>query len=208
MNRGILSGVIAMAAIVVAANILVQFLVGNWLTWGAFTYPFTFLVTDLMNRLYGASAARRVVLAGFVVGIACSFVGTQIIGEFGPLVTLRIAIGSGTAFLIAQLADVVVFDRMRAGKWWRAPLVSSLVGSSLDTAIFFSIAFSASLSFIEPANDVSWAGDILPILGVGPVAPLWVSLGVADWLVKLGLALIALVPFRLLVSRLNTASAT
>jgi uncharacterized integral membrane protein (TIGR00697 family) len=203
MNRGILSGVIAMAAIVVAANILVQFLVGNWLTWGAFTYPFTFLVTDLMNRLYGASAARKVVLAGFVVGIGCSFVGTQIIGEFGPLVTLRIAIGSGTAFLIAQLADVLVFDRMRAGKWWRAPLVSSLVGSSLDTAIFFSIAFSASLVFIEPANDVSWAGQLLPILGVGPVAPLWVSLGVADWLVKLGLALIALVPFRALVSRFN-----
>lgn len=203
MNRGILSGVIAMAAIVVAANILVQFLVGNWLTWGAFTYPFTFLVTDLMNRLYGASAARKVVLAGFVVGIGCSFVGTQIIGEFGPLVTLRIAIGSGTAFLIAQLADVLVFDRMRAGKWWRAPLVSSLVGSSLDTAIFFSIAFSASLVFIEPANDVSWAGQLLPILGVGPVAPLWVSLGVADWLVKLGLALIALVPFRVLVSRFN-----
>ena len=203
MNRGILSGVIAMAAIVVAANILVQFLVGNWLTWGAFTYPFTFLITDLMNRLYGASAARKVVLAGFVVGIGCSFVGTQIIGEFGPLVTLRIAIGSGTAFLIAQLADVLVFDRMRAGKWWRAPLVSSLVGSSLDTAIFFSIAFSASLFFIEPANDVSWAGQLLPILGVGPVAPLWVSLGVADWLVKLGLALIALVPFRVLVSRFN-----
>ncbi len=203
MNRGILSGVIAMAAIVVAANILVQFLVGNWLTWGAFTYPFTFLITDLMNRLYGASAARKVVLAGFVVGIGCSFVGTQIIGEFGPLVTLRIAIGSGTAFLIAQLADVLVFDRMRAGKWWRAPLVSSLVGSSLDTAIFFSIAFSASLVFIEPANDVSWAGQLLPILGVGPVAPLWVSLGVADWLVKLGLALIALVPFRVLVSRFN-----
>ena len=96
---------------------------------------------------------------------------------------------------------------MRAGKWWRAPLVSSLVGSSLDTAIFFSIAFSASLSFIEPANDVSWAGEILPILGVGPLAPLWVSLGVADWLVKLGLALIALVPFRVLVSRLSDAPA-
>ncbi len=208
MNRGILSGVIAMAAIVVASNILVQFLFGNWLTWGAFTYPFAFLVTDLMNRLYGAPAARKVVLAGFVVGIACSFVGTQIIGEFGPLVTLRIALGSGTAFLIAQLTDVLVFDRMRAGTWWRAPLVSSLVGSSLDTAIFFSIAFSASLSFIEPANDVSWAGDILPILGVGPAAPLWVSLGFADWLVKLGLAMIALVPFRVLVSRLNGSPAT
>lgn len=207
MNRGILSGTIAMAAIVVASNILVQFLFGNWLTWGAFTYPFAFLVTDLMNRLYGAPAARKVVFAGFVAGIACSFVGTQIVGEFGPLVTLRIALGSGSAFLLAQLSDVLVFDRMRAGTWWRAPLVSSLVGSSLDTAIFFSIAFSARLSFIEPANDVSWAGDILPILGVGPAAPLWVSLGVADWLVKLALALVALVPFRVLVSRFSSAPA-
>ncbi|MBV1864516.1 MAG: queuosine precursor transporter [Rhodobacteraceae bacterium] len=198
MNRGLIIGVIAMATVVVASNILVQFLFGNWLTWGAFTYPFAFLVTDLMNRLYGAKTARKVVLAGFVIGILCSFIGTQIMGEFGPLVTLRIAIGSGTAFLIAQFVDVFVFDRLRNEAWWRAPLASTLIGSSLDTAIFFSIAFSASLTFIEPANDISWAGGILPILGMGPTAPLWVSLGVADWLVKLSLALIALIPFRIL----------
>lgn len=190
-----------MAAIVLASNILVQFLFGNWLTWGAFTYPLAFLVTDLMNRLYGAGPARQVVFAGFIVGVFCSLVGTQVMGEFGPLVTLRIALGSGLAFLTAQLLDVAVFDRMRSGAWWRAPLVSTLVGSSVDTALFFTIAFSGSLAFIEPENDVSWAGENLPLLGTGPEAPLWVSLAIADWLVKLALALLALVPFRMIVSK-------
>ncbi|MCI2399791.1 queuosine precursor transporter [Aliiroseovarius subalbicans] len=201
--KRILPGVIAMAAIVVASNILVQFLFGQWLTWGAFTYPLAFLVTDVMNRVYGSAAARRVVFAGFVVGVACSFIGTQIMGEFGPLVTLRIAIGSGFAFLTAQLLDVAIFDRLRDGRWWRAPAVSSLVGSSVDTALFFTIAFSGALSFLEPGNDVSWAGEVLPLLGTGPEVPLWVSLAVADWGVKLVLALIALVPFRLLVARFS-----
>ena len=203
MTRGLIIGVIAMAAIVVASNILVQFLLGDWLTWGAFTYPFAFLVTDLMNRLYGATTARKVILAGFVTGIICSFIGTQIMGEFGPLVTLRIAIGSGTAFLIAQLVDVTVFNRLREGTWWRAPLASSLIGSALDTAIFFTIAFSTGLTFLEPSNDVSWANEVLPLLGVGPMAPLWVSLGTADFMVKLALALLALIPFRLLVTALR-----
>lgn len=202
MNRTHIPGIIAMATIVVASNILVQFLFGQWLTWGAFTYPLAFLVTDLMNRIYGAPAARRVVLAGFVVGIACSLIGTQIHGEFGPLVTLRIAIGSGLAFLTAQLLDVAIFSALRAGKWWRAPLASTLVGSSVDTVLFFSIAFSAQLTWIEPANDVSWANDFLPMLGVGPIAPLWVSLAFADWMVKLSLALLALIPFRLIANRL------
>ena len=201
MNRGFILGVIAMAAIVVISNILVQYLLGNWLTWGAFTYPFAFLVTDIMNRLYGASNARKVVLVGFVVGVISSFIGTQIVGEFGPLVTLRIAIGSGVAFLVAQLVDVFVFNKLRAGKWWRAPLASTLVGSSLDTALFFTIAFSAMFISTEPSNDVSWAGEMIPMLGLGPVVPLWVSLAVADWFVKLSLALIALIPFRMLVNK-------
>ena len=102
MTRTYLPGVLAMAAVVVASNILVQFLFGNWLTWGAFTYPIAFLVTDVTNRVYGAGPARKVVLAGFVVGVICSLIGTQIMGEFGPLVTLRIAIASGLAFLLAQ----------------------------------------------------------------------------------------------------------
>ncbi|MBC7141704.1 MAG: queuosine precursor transporter [Rhodobacteraceae bacterium] len=203
MTRNLIPGILAMAAIVVASNILVQFLFGQWLTWGAFTYPFAFLVTDLTNRLQGPAAARKVVVAGFVVGVISSLIGTRIIGEFGPLVTLRIAIGSGLAFLVAQLMDVSVFNRLREGSWWRAPLVSTLIGASLDTAIFFSVAFSAALSFVEPANNVGWAGEVLPLLGIGPVVPLWVSLASADWLVKLSLAIVALVPFRVIVSKLT-----
>mgnify|MGYP005984803751 FL=1 len=194
-----------MAAIVVASNILVQFLYGQWLTWGAFTYPFAFLVTDIMNRVYGQTAARRVVLVGFVVGLVCSLIGTQIMGEFGPLVTIRIAIGSGAAFLVAQLLDVAIFSALRDGKWWRAPLASTLIGSTVDTVLFFSIAFSGALSFISPLTDVSWATEALPLLGSGPVAPLWVSLAVADWAVKLSLALIALIPFRMITARLLPA---
>ncbi|NRB04811.1 MAG: queuosine precursor transporter, partial [Rhodobacteraceae bacterium] len=191
----------AMAAIVLASNILVQFLFGQWLTWGAFTYPLAFLVTDIMNRVYGAAAARQVVFVGFVVGIICSLIGTQIMDEFGPLVTLRIAIGSGLAFLTAQMLDVGIFSALREGTWWRAPLASTLIGSTVDTALFFTIAFSAGLSWIEPANDVSWAGEMIPLLGAGPVVPLWVSLAVADWGVKLSLALIALIPFKVLTDR-------
>ena len=205
MTRIHLPGILAMAAIVVASNILVQFLFGNWLTWGAFTYPLAFLVTDVMNRVYGAPAARRVVFVGFIVGVICSLIGTQIMGEFGPLVTLRIAMGSGIAFLTAQLLDVAVFSALRSGAWWRAPLASTLICSTVDTALFFTIAFSASLTFLEPANDVSWAGEVLPILGMGPAAPLWVSLAIADWGVKLALALVALVPFRAITARLAPA---
>ena len=201
MTRTHLPGIFAMAAIVVASNILVQHLFGQWLTWGAFTYPLAFLVTDVMNRLYGASAARRVVLVGFVVGVICSLIGTQIMGEFGPLVTVRIAIGSGLAFLVAQMLDVGIFAALRTGAWWRAPLASTLIGSTVDTALFFSIAFSSSLSFVHPGTDVSWAAEMLPLLDVGPMAPLWVSLAVADWGVKLALALAALVPFRALTAR-------
>lgn len=199
----ILPGVLAMAAVVVASNILVQILLGQWLTWGAFTYPIAFLVTDVMNRVYGVGPARRVVFIGFVVGVICSLIGTQIMGEYGPLVTWRVALGSGLAFLTAQMMDVAIFDRLRNGKWWRAPLASTLAGSSLDTAIFFFVAFSATLTVIEPANDVSWANEALPLLGVGPVVPLWVSLAVADWMVKLTLALVALLPFRAIVGKLS-----
>ncbi len=192
-----------MAVIVTASNILVQFPLGLYLTWGALTYPFAFLVTDLTTRLAGPAIARRVVLAGFATGVLCSFIGTQVTGEFGPLVTLRIAIGSGIAFLTAQLLDVAIFDRLREGNWWKAPLVSTLIGSSVDTALFFTIAFSGALTFIEPGNDVSWAADPMPLIGLGPVAPFWVSLAFGDWLVKLLLALVALLPFRLAVARLT-----
>jgi hypothetical protein len=192
-----------MAFIVVASNILVQFLYGQWLTWGAFTYPIAFLVTDVMNRVYGQKAARQVVLTGFIVGLICSLIGTQIIGPFGPLVTVRIALGSGIAFLVAQLLDVAIFSALRNGTWWRAPLASTLIGSSVDTALFFSIAFSGALSFIHPGTDVSWASETIPLLGKGPLAPLWISLALADWAVKLSLAVIALVPFRIITARLR-----
>lgn len=211
MTRIYLPGILAMAAVVVASNILVQFLYGQWLTWGAFTYPIAFLVTDVMNRVYGATAARRIVAVGFVVGVICSLIGTQIMlqgdGYSYPAVTLRIALGSGLAFLTAQLLDVAVFSALRTGKWWRAPLASTLIGSSVDTVLFFTIAFSGTLSWLEPGNDVSWAGEVLPLLGSGPMAPLWVSLALADWMVKLSLALLALVPFRIIVRKL-TANAT
>jgi uncharacterized integral membrane protein (TIGR00697 family) len=196
MSRPLLAGVAAMAAIVVLSNILVQFLVGDWLTWGAFTYPFAFLVTDLVNRFHGPGEARKVVVAGFVVGLACSFVGAQIEGPFGPLVSLRVAIGSAAAFLVGQLLDVALFNRLREGSWWRAPFVSSIAGSVVDTAIFFSLAFSASLSFVAPQVDVAWANEPVPLLGQGPVAPLWVSLALADLSVKLAIAVLALAPFR------------
>ena len=199
----LLPGIIAMAAVVVGSNILVQFLFGQWLTWGAFTYPIAFLITDVMNRAYGAQTARRVVFVGFLVGVACSLIGTQISGEFGPIVTWRIAIGSGLAFLTAQLLDVSIFDKLRSGAWWHAPLASTIVGSSIDTILFFSIAFSGTLAFLGPMTDVSWAAEILPILGVGPQAPLWVSLAVADWAVKLSLAVVALIPFRLIVAKFS-----
>ncbi|MGR3436736.1 MAG: queuosine precursor transporter [Shimia sp.] len=207
MDRTHLPGIIAMATIVVASNILVQHLFGNWLTWGAFTYPLAFLVTDVMNRIYGPRAARQVVLVGFVVGIFCSLVGTQIMGEFGPLVTFRVALGSGLAFLTAQMVDVAIFDRLRAGRWWSAPLASTLVGSSLDTALFFFVAFSATLNGLEPEAAPLWAQEVLPILGAGPEAPLWVSLAIADFVVKLSLALIALLPFRLIVNRVAPRTA-
>ncbi|MEL0121984.1 MAG: queuosine precursor transporter [Paracoccaceae bacterium] len=208
MNK-LLPGIGAMAAVVVASNILVQFLIlDGLLTWGAFTYPFAFLVTDLMNRVYGPADARRVVYFGFVTGVVCSLIGSQIMlegdGYTYPAVAFRIAVGSGIAFLVAQLVDVFVFDRLRAGIWWRAPLASTIVGSVLDTALFFTIAFSASVPFFsEAANgDISWAWDVAPLLTFGSDAPLWVSLALADWIVKLSVALVALIPFRIFVHRI------
>lgn len=190
----LLPGIVAMAGVVVASNILVQFLLGAWLTWGALTYPFAFLVTDVTNRVHGAAQARRIVLAGFAVGVACSLVGAWL-----GVTTLRIALASGAAFLAGQLLDVLVFDRLRHGKWWRAPLISSLVGSILDTLLFFSIAFAG----IDPASPAGWASAPVPLLGLGPELPLWVSLALADWAVKMTLAVVALGPFRVIVDRLS-----
>lgn len=180
-------GILAMAVIVTASNILVQYPFNDWLTWGAFTYPIAFLVTDLSNRWMGRDAARRVVLAGFVLAVVLSI----------WLATPRIAIASGTAFLVAQLLDVAVFHRLRRGSWWRAPLVSSTLGSAVDTALFFSLAFAPMFAVLGPNEP--WALEAVPLLGSGPLAALWVSLAVGDFGVKLAIALAALVPFRLAI---------
>jgi len=124
----------AMAAVVVASNVLVQFPVNDWLTWGAFTYPVAFLVTDLTNRRLGPEAARRVAVAGFVAAVILSI----------WLATPRIALASGTAFLTAQLLDITLFDRLRRRPWWQAPLASSTLASGWDTAVFFSLAFAGT----------------------------------------------------------------
>ncbi len=198
-SRPVFAGVVAMAVVVVLSNILVQHLFGNWLTLAAFTYPIAFLITDITNRKLGTRKARQVVFAGFVVGVICSIIASQITNVDGyALTTLRIALGSGTAFLIAQLVDVSIFDKFRKEVWWRAPLASTLVGSTLDTVLFFSIAFSSVFTFIDSSDPNGWALDLVPLLGVGPVLPLWISLAVADFIVKLSLALIALAPFRVL----------
>ncbi len=202
--KNLYPGILAMALIVVASNILVQHPMGAFLTFGALTYPLSFLVNDITNRLQGVRAARVVVLAGFVAGLVCSGIGTQIHNDFGPLVTLRIALGSAAAFVVGQLLDLTLFDRLRGTAWWRAPLISTLMGSTIDSLIFFTIAFAASLTFLEPGNDVSWAAEPGALLGLGSVVPFWVSLAVADWCVKFAIALFGLLPFRLFVAKMTT----
>lgn len=189
-SRRVLLAMGAMAALVLASNILVQYPLGAFLTLGAFTYPFAFLVTDLTNRAEGPRAARRVVYAGFAAGAALSLL----------LSTPRIAIASGAAFLTAQLLDVAAFDRLRRGSWWRAPLASSTLGSALDTALFFWLAFSVSGAFFGPVED--WATGPAPLLGLGPEAPFWVSLALGDFIVKMLIALAALGPYRAVTRRL------
>ena len=126
--------VAAMVVVVAGSNLAVQFPLNDWLTWGAFTYPVAFLVTDLTNRRFGPEPARRVAYVGFALAVAVSIVVA------GP----RIALASGCAFLTAQLLDIVVFDRLRRQAWWQAPLASSALASVWDTAVFFSLAFAGS----------------------------------------------------------------
>lgn len=201
----LIPAILAMATLVVASNILVQFVIaGGLLTWGAFTYPLTFLLIDVVNRSHGPRTARVVVLWGFATGVLCSFVGSQVMLETGPAVPLRVAIASGAAFLAAQLLDVAIFQRFRDREWWRAPLTSSVLSSSLDTLIFFGLAFSAAASPLFPASaseSVSWAWGSVPLLNLGPEAPLWVTLAIADLGVKVALALLALGPYRLVTRR-------
>jgi uncharacterized PurR-regulated membrane protein YhhQ (DUF165 family) len=194
--KPLLVPVMAMAGVVVLSNVLVQFPVqatfgavhlADLLTWGAFTYPAAFLVTDLTNRRFGPAAARRVVGIGFVLAVLLSI----------WLATPRIAMASGSAFLMAQLLDVLIFNRLRRGTWWRAPLLSSVFGSLLDTALFFSLAFAAGFAFLG-AND-AFAIAPAPLLGLftGEL-PRWMSWALGDLAVKLLVALTLLAPYRLL----------
>ncbi|MBW6423854.1 queuosine precursor transporter [Rhizobium sp. XQZ8] len=190
-----------MTAIVVASNILVQFplsgslwgvALGDLLTWGAFTYPIAFLITDLTNRQFGPTVARRVVFVGFVVGVTLSFWAS----------IPRIAVASGTAFLIGQLLDISVFNRLRRQTWWQAPLAGSLLGSVLDTVLFFSIAFAPVFAFIGPNDDfaIGWA----PLLGAfSTEAPRWISWALGDLCVKVLVGVVLLLPYGALMNVLK-----
>lgn len=208
--------VAAMALVVLASNILVQFPVeGNVggfaladiLTWGAFTYPFAFLVTDLANRRYGPGPARRIVFVGFMTAVACSIAAPPLLFNLGLLEyqtaadrLARIAMASGAAFLTAQLLDVTVFNWLRRQVWWRAPIFGTLAGSIVDTAIFFSVAFSAAFAFAGPSD--AFALENAPLLGVFSVETArWMSWALGDLTVKLLIAIFALIPYRLIAAR-------
>ena len=174
-----------MAVVVALSNYLVQFPVSyfglqNLLTYGAFSYPVAFLITDLANRKYGKNIAKRIVYLGFALGIFLTFYFST---NYSDLISIRIAIGSGTAFLISQLIDVNIFDKLRKKVWYIAPLTSSLVGSAIDTFLFFSISFYGT--------------------GIN-----WVTLSFGDLFVKIFVALAMLIPFRLLLSHVQENSIT
>ena len=182
MNKLLLLLSFIMGVIVLASNYLVQFPILYYgleeiLTYGAFSYPIAFLITDLANRSYGKVIARKIVYIGFIIGIVFTlFFSTN----FADLISVRIAIGSGTAFMVAQLLDVQIFDQLRKKKWFIAPLTSSLIGSTIDTFLFFSISFY---------------GTGIP----------WVTLSLGDLAVKIFVALLMLVPFRLLLGTLKAS---
>ncbi|KQW28109.1 hypothetical protein ASE36_16860 [Rhizobium sp. Root274] len=190
-----------MTAVVVASNFLVQFplegtLAGinlaDLLTFGAFTYPVAFLVTDLTNRQFGPTAARKVVFVGFIAGVILSVL----------LATPRIAVASGSAFLVGQLLDISVFNRLRRQSWWKAPLMGSVIGSVLDTVIFFSLSFAPVFGFIGPNDDFAIAAA--PILGVMTAeAPRWISWAMADFSVKMLIGVVMLLPYGALMSVLR-----
>jgi len=189
-----------MCMVVAFSNYLVQFPVNftigslnlaDLLTWAAFTYPVAFLITDLANRAFGPVKARIIVFAGFVLAVLLSIY----------LATPRIAIASGTAFLLAQLLDVSIFDRLRHGKWWRAPLVSSLLGSTLDTVIFFSMAFAPSFAMLGANDDFAIASA--PFLGIFVTeVPRWISWAAGDFAVKMLVGAAMLVPYGILAQLL------
>ena len=196
--RALLPFVALMAFIVAISNVLVQhpfgyFGLGEILTWGAFTYPVAFLVNDLTNRRLGVAAARKVVIAGFVLAVILSV----------WLATPRIAIASGSAFLVAQMLDVSVFNSLRKAAWWRAPFISTLIGSAIDTVIFFSLAFAAKFAFIDGLFGMEDGSLAFPATLFGSEVPLWVSLAFGDFAVKILIGLAMLVPYGALLSSLK-----
>ncbi|MCP4072462.1 MAG: VUT family protein [Hyphomicrobiales bacterium] len=188
--------VAAMCAVVALSNYLVQYPVelaigslnlADLLTWAAFTYPVAFLVTDLANRIFGPAGARKIVFAGFVLAVLLSIY----------LATPRIAIASGAAFLLAQLLDVSIFDKLRHGTWWRAPLVSSLLGSTLDTIIFFTLAFAPGFAFLGTNDEFAIAAA--PLLGIfSSEFPRWISWAIGDYGVKILVGGVMLIPYGIL----------
>ena len=182
MNRPLLLLPVLMGVVVLSSNYLVQFPIKYYgleeiLTYGAFTYPIAFLITDLANRSYGKLVARKIVYIGFIIGISFTLFFTT---NFSDLISVRIAIGSGTAFIVSQLLDVQIFDKLRKKEWFVAPLTSSFIGSVVDTFLFFSISF----------------------YGTGIA---WVTLSVGDLAVKIFVALLMLIPFRLLLGTFKTS---
>ena len=180
MNKVFLTLSFLMGLVVLASNYLVQFPIQYYglqeiLTYGAFSYPIAFLITDLANRSFGKLVARKIVYIGFTIGILFTLIFST---NFADLISVRIAIGSGTAFIIAQLLDVQIFDQLRKKKWFIAPLTSSLIGSTIDTFLFFSISFYAT--------------------GIP-----WVTLSLGDLAVKILVALVMLIPFRILLGTLK-----
>ena len=168
-QKSLITLIIGMALVVVISNIAVSYPINDWLTWGALTYPIAFLVTDMTNRLFGVSRARTVVYAGFLIGVILSLWAAD----------MRIALASGSAFLIAQLLDITIFDKLRQKTWWKAPLISTMISSAVDTLLFFSIAFVATG---------------LP----------WVTWAIGDYGAKLAMAAILLMPFRFFLSLITS----
>ena len=180
MNKLFLFLSFLMGVVVLSSNYLVQFPIKYYgleeiLTYGAFSYPIAFLITDLANRSYGKLVARKIVYVGFGIGISFTLIFST---NFADLISVRIAIGSGTAFLVAQLLDVQIFDQLRKRQWFIAPLTSSLIGSTIDTFLFFSISFYAT--------------------GIP-----WITLSLGDLAVKILVALVMLIPFRILLGTLK-----
>lgn len=200
--RPVLPFIAAMALVVAASNYLVQFPfhhlgLGELLTWGAFTYPIAFLVNDLTNRRFGPEAARKVIFAGFALAVILSI----------WLATPRIAIASGSAFLIAQLLDTSVFNRLRKTDWWKAPLISTLLGSIVDTVLFFSLAFAARFAFLDTAFGGEDGSLAFAVSFMGMDVPLWVSLAIGDFCVKVLVGLAMLVPYGALLTVLKPVRA-